>query len=110
MTTASQSTGRLRIIGTVVLILGLLAAGLVYALEKPPEDLPDSLGDPTGFKKSSRQMEDLYGKAGSFSYALTQDLKDPAIQAVIIVVGTVIVGGGFFWVAEMKSRENGVNE
>ena len=89
-------------IGAIVLVLGLVCAGLVGGLSKPPEDLPDSLGDPSGFKKSSRQMEDLYGKAGSFSYALTRDLKDPTIQAAIIAIGSVIVAGGFFWVAEMK--------
>ena len=90
--------------GAFVLILGLAGAGLVYALRKPPEDLPDSLGDPAGFKKSARELETVFGKTGSFSYALTRDLEDPMIQAVIIAVGTVILAGGFFWAAEMRGR------
>jgi hypothetical protein len=94
-------------VGIIVLVLGLVGAGLVYGLGKPPEVLPDELTNPGGYKKSARAMDTMYGRMGGFSYALTQDLKDPLIQAAIIAVGSVIVATGCFWVAEMKKRGEG---
>ncbi len=94
----------LRMIGVVVLVAGLVIAGLVYGLSKPPEVLPDELANPAGYKKSAREMDTIYGRMGGFSYAVTQDLKDPMVQAVIIAIGSVIVATGCFWVAEIKRR------
>src|SRR3974390_1829097 len=80
----------LRMIGTIVLVVGLAGAGLGDGFRKTPEGVPNELADPAGYKRSARDVDTMYGKLGGFSYALTQDLKDPVIEAAIIAIGSVI--------------------
>jgi len=98
-----RSARRLRKIGVVALLVGVLGAGLVYWLGKPPRDVMD---DPSmgGFNKANqRQMEMMYGKMGTMTEDLFQHLKRPGTQAAIIAIGGVLVAAGCFYFARLVS-------
>jgi hypothetical protein len=104
---ASKHVTRLRAIGTVVLLLGLVVAGLVYWLSPAPEILPDEMSSALDFKKGATGAASNFGQMGAFSYSFSQKLKDPAIQAAIIAVVTVLVAGGCFFLAELRGHAKG---
>jgi hypothetical protein len=98
---------RLRIIGTVVLLLGLGSAGLVYWLGIRSQDASD---DPAllGYNKAqSRQMGVLYGKMGQVIEDLTDDLKRPGTQAALITAASILVASGFFYFAQAPENDGG---
>ena len=91
---------RLRIIGTLVLVLGLASAGLVYWLGTRA---PDVMDDPAMLRYNnaqSRQMGVLYGKMGLVIEDLIDDLKRPGTQAALITLASILIGSGFFYFAQ----------
>jgi hypothetical protein len=96
---------RLRRIGITVLLLGALAAGLVYWHGRAATNFSD---DPSmgGFNKANqRQMEVMYGKMGTVTEDLVQKLKRPGTQAAIIAIGSVLVAVGCFYFARLVSYQ-----
>ena len=80
-----RRTARLRLIGVVVLALGVAGAGMVYWRGTRLQELNDN---PylVGFNRPERrQMEILYGKMGTLIEDLSDDLKRPGTQAAIIL-------------------------
>lgn len=97
---------QLRIIGVVVLLLGLGGAGLVYWLGTHSPDMSD---DPSmlGYNQAeTRQMEMLYGKQGRLVEDLTNDLKQPGTQAILVAVTSVIIAAGCFHFARWTEVDN----
>ena len=92
---------RLRIIGGVILILGIASAGIVYWLGTRSPDLSDDLSMVGYNKPEQRQMEILYGKQGELIEDWSNDLKQPGTQAIIITVISALAAGGFFYFARL---------
>ena len=96
--TMRKRRARLRAIGTLVLLIGLSSAGVVYWIGSRSAKLED---DPmmVGYgRPQERNMELLYGKMGRTIEDLSDDLKRPGTQAALIAgVGIVIAAGCFFF-------------
>ena len=90
---------RLRALGAAVLLLGLAAAGAVYWTGAPADDLSADPVTARAFKTESRDVEINFGKTGLLLNNLMADLKDPATQAVLIVIVSTLVASGCFYFA-----------
>jgi hypothetical protein len=97
---------RLKIIGIVILLSGIIGAGVVYWIGTRSEDLSDDLSM-VGFNKpAQRQMAILYGKQGELIEDWSNDLKQPGTQAIIIVVAAALVAGGCFYFARLLDYDD----
>jgi hypothetical protein len=104
---SSRRAARLRMIGVIVLVLGLGSAGLVYWLGTRSPDVMEDLSM-AGFNKAQRrQMGQLYGKMGLALEQFSDDLKQPGTQAEIITVVSVLAATGCFYFAR---RSHGADE
>ena len=104
-TSGSHSTSKratwLRMIGIIVLLLGIGGAGLVYWLGTHSPDLMDDLSM-VGFNKArTRQMGMLYGKMGPVIEEWFDDLKQPGTQATIIAAVSTLIATGCFYFARL---------
>ncbi len=101
---------RLRLVGLLVLLLGLGGAGLLYWEGTRTPDLRD---DPTMLrynKAATRQMGLLFGKSGVMTDELLESLKRPRVQAGILATLSVLAALGCFYFAGWlaSSEEPGV--
>ena len=102
---SSKKAARLRMIGIVVLVLGLGSAGMVYWLGTRSPDVVDDLSM-LGFNKArTRQMGMLYGKMGPVIEGWFDDLKQPGTQATIIVVVSTLIAAGCFYFARLLDHD-----
>jgi hypothetical protein len=95
----------LRKIGAITLLLGALCAGFVYWHGRAATNLA---ADPSmgGFNKANqRQMELMYGKMGTVTEDLVQQLKRPGTQAAIIAIGSALVAAGCFYFARLANYQ-----
>lgn len=92
---------QLKIIGIIVLLAGIVGAGMVYWIGTRSADLSDDLSMAGYNRPEERQMGILYGKQGEFIEDLSNDLKQPGTQAIIIAVVSVIVASGCFYFARL---------
>jgi len=99
---------RLRVIGSVVLVLGLLSAGAVYWIGthagEPTED--ELLAG--NARVESHQMGLLYGRMGLLTQELSDDLKQPGTQALIIATVSILIATGCFYFARLEDDNNEV--
>ena len=105
LTTARRRGRRYRIAAGIILLIGLISACLVYWLEPRAPDYSD---DPSmlGFNRAAdRQMAELYGKQGQFIEDLTDSLKQPGTQAVLIVVAAAVIAVGCLYFARKLEHE-----
>jgi flagellar basal body-associated protein FliL len=103
---SSKRAARLRMIGVIVLLLGLGGAGLVYWMGTRSPDVMDDLSM-VGFNKAqTRQMGMLYGKMGPVIEEWFNDLKQPGTQATIIVVVSTLIAGGCFYFARLLDHDD----
>jgi hypothetical protein len=96
---------RYRRIGIIVLLVGIVMAGVVYWRGTREVNLAD---DPamTGFNRGeARQMAILYGTQGELIEELTTWLKQPGTQAVLIAIAAAIVAAGSFYFARVLEDE-----
>jgi hypothetical protein len=105
---ATNLAGSFRIAGIVILVIGLAIAGLVYGLSPRP-DSPAELNTPDNNKRAARDVASNFGQWGAFSYSISEDLHDPATQAAIIAIGSILVGGACFYIAHLNTRDTGAN-
>jgi len=94
----------LRIVGTLILVLGLGGAGLVYWLSARPNDLSDEVLRASNSKKVQRAIEVNVGKMGVVMDGLAEDLEDPATKAMVIAAVTILLGAGCFYFAHLQAR------
>jgi hypothetical protein len=97
---------RLRIIGVIVLLLGIGSAGAVYWIRTRSADLNDDPSMAGYYKIQSRQMGMLYGNMGLLIQDLLDDLKRPGTQAIIIIVVATIVSFGCFHFARWLDHDD----
>jgi hypothetical protein len=98
---ARRRARQFRIAAAVVLLAGIIGAGLVYCLETPPEDLPDDIANTTNSKRVQRDIEVNFGKMGLFTTDLMDALRDPGTQALVILVTAGVIAGGCFYIARL---------
>jgi hypothetical protein len=97
---------RLRIVGIVILLLGGAGAGWVYWLGAKSAAL---MNDPEmlGFNRAKHwQMGVMFGGMGNLMDDLAEDLKQPATQAILIVVVSVIIAAVCFLFARAQEAAN----
>ena len=102
---SSRRSAQLRMIGIVVLVLGLGSAGVVYWLGTRSPDVMDDISMLGYNKAQTRQMGMLYGKMGLLIENWTNDLKRPDTQAILITTTSILITLGCFYFARLL--ENG---
>ena len=103
---SSKRRARFRIIGTVVLLLGIAGAGVVYWLGTRAPDYSDDLSMVGYNRAESRQMARLYGESGLMIEDLFNSLKRPGIQATIIATVTTLLAFGCFYLARFPENDD----
>lgn len=103
----SRQPKRLRIAGVTVLVLGLISAATLYWMGtyfagRSEDDL--LLGNA---RAESHQMELLYGKMGQLTIDLSDDLKRPGTQALLIAVVSILGAAGCFYFARLMDDDSG---
>jgi len=96
---------RLRTIGLIVLLLGLASAGVVYWQGTHSAGATEDELLPGNAKVESRQMEILYGKMGLLTEELSDDLKQPGTQALLIATVSILVAAGCFYLARLSDDD-----
>jgi hypothetical protein len=102
---ARRRARRCRIAAVVILALGLIGAGVVYWLGSRE---PYISGDPamSRFNRAEQhQLGVLYGKQGRLIEDLSDSLKQPGTQAILIVVAAAVVAAGCFYFARILEHE-----
>jgi hypothetical protein len=92
---------QLRIIGFVILLLGVVGGGVTYRMTPSPVDLSDDVATANTSKKVQRDIELQVGKMGLFTSELMDDLEDPATRAEIIIGMAILVAAGCFYFARL---------
>jgi len=92
---------RLRIIGIVVLFLGFVCAGAVYWIGTHSAEPSEDELLPGNAKAEAHQMELLYGKMGLLTMELSDDLKQPGTQALLIAAVSILGAAGCFYFARL---------
>jgi len=95
----------LRLAGIVVLLLGIGGAGLICWLGSRAQNLPD---DPSmlGYDRAAdRQTQMLYGRQSLVLDELTDGLKQPGTQAIILIAVSGIIAAVCFRFARLLTRE-----
>jgi hypothetical protein len=106
LASTSKRSRRLRIIGVLVLLVGIGSAGLVYGFGTRTPDVRDDLSM-VGFNKAQRrQMGQLYGKMGLALEQFSDDLKQPGTQAKIIVAVSILASASCFYFARSTGHGN----
>jgi flagellar basal body-associated protein FliL len=103
---SSRRSAQLRMIGVIVLVLGLGGAGLVYWLGTRSPDVMDDLSMVGYNKAQTRQMGMLYGKMGPVIEEWFDDLKQPGTQAEIIVAVSIVAAAGCFYFARLLGHDD----
>ena len=104
-----RHSARLRLTGAIVLMVGMVAAAVVYWLgihsPQPSNDL-----SMVGFNRAQRrQMGQLYGKMGTLIEDWAEDLKRPDNQAACILGVTAVVAFGCFFFARSSRSDDQAN-
>jgi hypothetical protein len=106
ISSSNHRARRFRIIGVIVLVLGIVGAGIVYWLGTRSPDLSDDLSMARYNRPAERQMEILYGKQGEMIEDFANDLKQPGTQGVIIIVAATLVAAGCFYFARLSDDDD----
>ncbi len=103
---SARGRARLRIVGVIVLLLGIGSACMVYRIGTRAAELTDDLAMVGYNRAQSRQMGVLYGKMGLLIEDLSNDLKRPGTQAIIIGAAATLVGFGCFYFARPRGNDS----
>jgi hypothetical protein len=93
--------------GTLVLLLGLGGAGVVYWQGTRAGGAPEDESMIGYSKIETRQMEMMYGKLGLLMENLKEDLQQPANQAFLIAAAAAALAGGCFYLARRWTEDGG---
>lgn len=101
-----REKARLKKVGGVILLLGLVSAGLLYWIRTRPEDPALAQYRQDEARVVSRQMQMLYGTSGSVMQDFLTALKRPGTQAIIIIVVTALISGACFYLARPFPKDD----
>jgi hypothetical protein len=101
---SGKRRGRLRMIGVLILLLGLGGAGAVYWSGAPPQDLSSDPATARDYKTETRDIEINFGKAGLILNDITAGLQRPDVQAAIIALVSILAAFGCFCFAHWLER------
>lgn len=100
---------RMRRAGALVLVVGLLSAGVLYWIETR-NTVPGVEELIPGYSRAaSRQMGIFYGHAGEVMWEWRRWMAQPANQALIVVAVSAVVALACFrvaWLDEERARED----
>jgi hypothetical protein len=107
----------LKSVGITVVAIAIAGACAAYWRGKAAEQVFDDPSMGAFNKANQRQMEIMYGKMGTVTEDLVQQLKQPGTQAVLILIGGGLIAAGCFYLArlvsygdeESKPAERGTN-
>ena len=91
----------------IVLLLGIASAGIVYWLGTRAPALTDDASMVGYDRTARRQIGVLYGKFGEMVEDLSNDLKQPGTQAIIIALFSASITSGCFYFARLFDNETG---
>ena len=94
-----REKARLRLIGILILILGLSLAGVVYWRGTRAADASLEQFEQAQARAESRQMQMLYGTSGGLVEDLLNALKRPGNQALLIIAISGLIAGGCFYLS-----------
>ena len=94
----NREKARLRLAGSIILSAGLVSAGLLYWLRTQNSNL-DQYREAQA-RAESRQMQLLYGQSGSLTEDLSNALKRPGPQALLIATVSGILAAGCFYLGK----------
>jgi len=100
-----------------VVAIAIVGACVAYWRAKAAEQVYDDPSMGAFNKANQRQMEIMYGKMGTVTEDLVQQLKQPGTQAVLILIGGGLIAAGCFYLARLvrygdevsKPAEGGTN-
>ena len=101
-----NKTQRLRVVGSIVLLLGLTTAGAVYGIRTHAGSPAEDELSAENARAQSRQMGILYGRMGVLTQELFEDLGQPGIQACLIAAASILVAAGCFYVARLSDEDD----
>ena len=105
VSTARQKARKLRITGSIFVLLGAVTAGAVYWNGARSRDMSDDPSMAGYDRPAQRQMAMLYGKQGELIERWWNDLQQPGTQAAIIVALTAFVAGSCFYFARLLDAD-----
>jgi flagellar basal body-associated protein FliL len=95
----------LRLIGVIVLSLGLAGAGTVYWRGTHSAEPTEDELLPGNARAESRQMGVLFGKMGILTQELSDDLKQPGTQVILIAGVSILIAAGCFYFARLSDDD-----
>jgi uncharacterized protein HemX len=107
MTTPAATSAKLRLAGIIILVAGMVGAGLVYWIGQRAENFADDPAMAGYNKQQNEQMERLYGKSGELMDDLSNSLKQPATQAGLILGTSIVVSLICFRLAQPVTNKEG---
>jgi hypothetical protein len=107
MDSQSQRAHRLRMIGVLIGVLGIASAGIVYWHGSRAPDFSDDASMVGYSRAARRQVGIMYGKFGELTESLSNDLKQPGTQAILIALVSVSIAIGCFHFARLLDYDSG---
>jgi hypothetical protein len=95
-------------IGVMVLLLGLATAGAVYWIRTHSAEASEDDLLAGNVRAESHQMQLLYGKMGLLTMELSDDLKQPKTQAVLIATVSISAAAACFYFARLTDDDTGI--
>ena len=102
----NREKARLRLVGIIALMVGLVMAGLVYWLGTRAENAQLDQYQDAVTRSESRQMQLLYGTSGGIVDDILNGLKRPGNQALLILAIGGIVAAGCFYLGRPLPEED----
>jgi hypothetical protein len=94
-----------RVLGCIVLLLGLAGAGAVYWIGTHSTEPSEDELLPGNARAESHQMGVLYGKMGVLISQWSDDLRQPGTQAIIIATASILIAAGCFYFARLSDDD-----
>ena len=104
---AADTKFRFRFFATMVLVIGIASASVLYWVRTRAASVMD---DPSmaGYSKPQlMQMEVMYGRMGTMTSDLLEDLKQPGTQAILIAAFSTLFASVCFFLANRWVDEEG---
>jgi len=88
-------------VGVIVFLLGMGSSAIVYWRGMHAPDLSNDASMVGYDRAERRQIGVLYGKFGEMAQDLSNDLKQPGTQAIIIALVSASITSGCFYFARL---------